>query len=153
MCWRAYVPVSKLSLRIVVVVPVLLFPRSHCSDLVRCPSKAKDFRKVVCGLGGEHTYLRVQRSSFLWDQVCFVWAVLGSGNGTYKLYIEIIGLLHSARRSVMAGWWTSLLGCRELCQGHPENSRRGSEVGARRSTSGLAVRREPCFFSMVKLTI
>lgn len=44
-----YVPVSKLSLEIVVIV--LLLPGLTVPDLVRCPSKAKDFRKVVCGLG------------------------------------------------------------------------------------------------------
>lgn len=44
-----HVPVSKLSLEIVVIV--LLLPGLTVPDLVRCPSKVKDFRKVVCGRG------------------------------------------------------------------------------------------------------
>lgn len=44
-----HAPASKLSLEIVVIV--LLLPGLTVPGLVRCPSKVKDFRKVVCGRG------------------------------------------------------------------------------------------------------
>lgn len=72
------------------MVIVLLFRGPIVPGLVRCPSKVKDFRQVVCGHRGRaRTAQRAELVVSLCRIRCALWAVLGSGNGPYKLYIEI----------------------------------------------------------------
>lgn len=128
---------------------VLLFPGPIVPGLVRCPSKVKDFGKVVCGHGWRaRAPQRTELPVSLCGIKCALWAVLGSGNGPYKLYIEIIeaAAIHrkvcDGRDGGLICWGT---GCAEGTQ---------RTQGVRRqaySTSGFPVRSETCFSLWSKL--
>lgn len=84
-----HVPASESSLEI--VVTVLLFPGPIVPGLVRYPSKARDFGKVVRGRGWRaHASQRAELPVSLGRIECALRAVVGSGKGPHKLYIERI---------------------------------------------------------------
>lgn len=96
-----HAPASESSLE--TVVTVLLCRGPIVPGLLRCPSKMKDFREV-CGRGWRaHTSHRAELPVCLCEIRCASWAVLGSGNGPYKLYMEIIYIL--LPRQEVLRWW------------------------------------------------
>lgn len=112
----------------------------------------KGFGKGVCGRRGRaHTHLRGQSSPFPCGIKFVLWAVLGSGNGPYELYIEIIEAAAICRKVCHGRDERFLCSGTVGCTEGTERIQEEGEVEGRRSASGCPVSRDTCFSLWSKL--